>query len=141
MRHSLVSLLMLLSAVLVHAQAGPCTEDSIKKGNIPMAEDAFMYMPPFGKPVVGKSAIQDTSGKKFADRTNIKRDYVGEHRIVSSASGDMAYEYGTLDVSYDEKDDPKRHEFKAVILNVYKVKNGACQKVAGTMEPLEGSDH
>src|SRR5437762_7973824 len=81
------------------------------------------------------------SGGRLEASPNIKRDYVGEHRIVSSASGDMAYEYGTLDVSYDEKDDPKRHEFKAVILNIYKVKNGACQKLAGTMEPLEGSDH
>ena len=126
LRHSLVSLFILVSAILMHSQAGPCTETAIKQGNIPLADDAFSYMPPFGKPVLGKSAIQDSSEKKFAGRTNIKHSYVGEYRIVSSASGDMAYEYGTLDVSFDSKDDGQRHEFKAVILTVYKAKDGVC---------------
>ena len=63
---------------------------------MPVAADAFSYMPPYGKPVVGKPAIQAANTKSFADRTNIKHSWVGEHRIVSASSGEMAYEYGTV---------------------------------------------
>jgi hypothetical protein len=54
----------------------------------------------------------------------------------------MAYEYGTLDISYDSNNDGKRREFKAVILNVYKAgKDGVCRKVAGTREPLPDQEN
>jgi hypothetical protein len=144
MRYSLVALFILLSAVMTQAQTGPCTESAIKQGNIPVADDAFSYMPPYGKPVVGKPAIQDANTKSFSDRTNIKHSWAGEHRIVSAPSGDMAYEYGTVHVAYDSKEGGGlgHHEFEAVILNVYKAKDGVCQKVAGTMHPLgEQSKH
>ena len=78
---------------------------------------------------------QDTAEKKFAGRTNIKHSWESDRRIVASTSGDMAYEHGTMEMSYGE--DGKPHHFKAVMLNVYKAKGGTCQKVAGTMEPLK----
>jgi ketosteroid isomerase-like protein len=136
MRHSFVPMLILLSAVLAQAQAGPCTEAAIKEGNLPVAEDAFSYMPPYGKPVVGKPAIQAANEKSFSDRTNIRHSWVGDHRIVPSASGDMAYEYGTMRTSYDSKSEG-HHEFEAVMLTVYKAGDGVCRKVALTMQPLE----
>ncbi|MFY9529122.1 MAG: nuclear transport factor 2 family protein [Candidatus Acidiferrales bacterium] len=109
---------------------------------MPVADDAFSYMPPYGKPVVGKPAIQDANAKSFSDRVNIKSSWVGEHRIVSSPSGDMAYEHGTVHMTYDTKGDGQHHEFDAVILSVYKARNGICQKVALTMQPLdEPSEH
>jgi ketosteroid isomerase-like protein len=92
-------------------------------------------MPPYGKPVVGKPAIQAANEKSFSDRTNITRSWVGDHRIVSTPSGDMAYEYGTVHMGYDERG--KHNEFEAVILSVYKAKAGVCQIVASTMQPLE----
>lgn len=104
-----------------------------------MSEDAFSYMPPFGKPVSGKTAIQETAEKKFAGRTNIKHSWESDRRVVASASGDMAYEHGTMDVSYDEEG--KAHTFKAVMLNVYKAKGDVCERVAGTMQPLEEDEH
>jgi ketosteroid isomerase-like protein len=136
MRYSLVPWLILLSAVLMQAQSGPCTESAIKQGNLPSADDAFAFMPPYGKPVVGKPAIKEANEKSFSDRTNITRSWVGEHRIMSSPSGDMAYEYGTLHMGYDSKEDGHQ-EFEAVILSVYKAKDGVCQKVALTMQPLD----
>jgi ketosteroid isomerase-like protein len=136
MRHSFVPILTLFCAALTQAQAGPCTEAAIKEGNLPVAEDAFSYMPPYGKPVVGKPAIQAANEKSFSDRTNIQHSWVGDHRIVPSASGDMAYEYGTTHVSYDSKSGG-HHEFEAVILSVYKAGDGVCRKVAMTMQPLE----
>jgi len=68
---------------------------------------------------------------------NRKFEWAGDHRIVASESGDMAYEHGTMHVSYDDKSDGKQHTFDAVMLNVFKAKGAACQQVAGTMHPLE----
>ena len=130
MRYILVSLFMFVSTIFVCVQ-GPCTEAAVKEGKLPMANDAFSYMPPFGKPVSGKTSIQDTAQKKFAGRTNIRHSWESGHRIVASASGDMAYEHGIMDMSYDEEGKP--HSFKAVMLNVYKAKGGVCERVAGTM--------
>ena len=96
-------------------------------------------MPPYGKPAVGKPAINDANEKSFSDRTNIKSNWIGEHRIVSSPSGDMAYEYGTLHMSSDSKSKPAtgHEEFEAVMLIIYKAKGAVCQQVALTMQPLE----
>jgi len=122
MRYSLVILLFLSSAVRTQGQSGPCTQNAIERGHLPVAEDAFSYMPPYGKPVVGKGAIGEADTKSFSDRTNIKSGWVGEHRIVSSASGDMAYEYGTLHMSSDSKANPEtgHEDFEAAMLIVYK---------------------
>lgn len=56
MRYSLASLFILLSAGLTRAQTGPCTEASIQAGSLPASDDTFAYMPPYGKPVIGKPA-------------------------------------------------------------------------------------
>ncbi len=138
MRYRLLLLLIVLSAALTHAQRGPCSESAVKQGNLPSAEDAFAYMPPCGKPVIGKPAIKEANATSFSDRTNIKSNWVGEHRIVSSPSGDMAYEYGTLRVSSDSKSNPAsgHEEFEAVMLIVYRAKGAVCQQVAETMQPL-----
>jgi hypothetical protein len=138
MRYITILMFMLASTMIVSAQ-GPCTEAAVKEGKVQLADDAFSYMPPFGKPVSGKTAIHDTAEKKFAGRTNIKHSWEADHRIVASASGDMAYEHGTMDMSYDEGGKP--HTFKAVMLNVYKAKGGVCESVAGTMQPLEEDEH
>jgi hypothetical protein len=135
-----ISFVLLVSAVLAagaQAQTGPCTESAIKEGHLPIADNAFSFMPPFGKAVTGKAAIHDAAEKKFSDRTNMKFDWAGDHKIVASPSGDMAYEHGTMHVSYDTKGDGKHHEFSAVMLTVYKANGAACQQVAGTMHPLE----
>ena len=129
---------MLASTTFVFPQ-GLCTETGVKEGKVQLAKDAFSYMPPFGKPVTGEGAIQDTAEKKFAGRTNIKHSWGSDHRIVASASGDMAYEHGTMDMSYDEE--VKTHTFEAVMLNVYKANGSVCESVAGTMQPLEDHEH
>lgn len=63
---------------------------------------------------------------------------------MSTQSGDMAYEYGTLHMSSDSKRKPPtgHEEFEAVMLIVYQAKDGTCQQVAETMQPLyEQSKH
>ena len=131
----MAALLTLTFAGAARAQTGPCTETAVKQGPTPTADDAFSYMPPYGKPVVGKPAIQSTNKEKFSARTNVTREWAADHRIVATPAGDMAYEVGTLHMGYDE--DGKRTKFDAVMLTVFKAKNGACQLVALTMQPLE----
>lgn len=138
MRYVSISLFVLASTTFVCAQ-GPCTEAAVREGKLSLAKDAFSYMPPFGNPVTGKTAIQETSEKKFAGRTNIKHSWESDHRIVATASGDMAYEHGTMVMSYDEGG--KTQTFKSVILNVYKANGSVCESVAGTMQPLEKDEH
>jgi ketosteroid isomerase-like protein len=138
MRYLAILVFVLASTIWVFAQ-GSCTEAAVKDGKVQLAKNAFSYMPPFGKPVTGKEAIQDTAEKKFAGRTNIKHSWESDHRIVTSASGDMAYEHGTMVMSYDEGG--KTQTFKSVILNVYKANGNVCESVAGTMQPLEEDEH
>lgn len=135
----LASLFVVAFSVRAQGQAGPCTQRAIEGGHLPVADDAFSYMPPYGKPVVGKAEIKKADTTSFSDRTNIKSEWVGEHRIVPSASGEMAYEYGTLHLSSDSRSNPTTgHEhFKAAMLIVYKATGAACQQVALTMQPLE----
>lgn len=135
--YALALLSIAMSAAPAESQTGSCTEDSIKKGNVAVAGDAFAYMPPYGKPVVGKQEIQAANTKSFSERTNITRAWVGEHRIAVAPSGDMAYEYGTLDLGYDSKSEGHQ-EFKAVMLVVYRAHDGVCQQVALTMQPIDG---
>ena len=92
-------------------------------------------MPPYGKPAIGKPAIQSTNKEKFSARTNITREWAADHRIVTAPGGDMAYEAGTLHMGYDEGG--KRVKFDAVMLTVFKARNGVCEVAALTMQPLE----
>jgi hypothetical protein len=87
--------------------------------------------------VTGTAATEEAAKKSFSDRINRKFEWAGDHRIVTSRSGDMAYEHGTRHVSYDDKSDGKPHTFDAVMLSVFKAKGAVCQQVAGTMHPLE----
>jgi hypothetical protein len=135
-----VSLVCLLLLALtgtdpVLAQTRGCTESVIRNGHPPTADDAYTYMPAYGKPLIGKPAIQEGNVKNFGDRTNITRSWTKDHRISATSDGDMAYEYGTMRMGYDEGG--KRTEFEAVILTVFKARNGVCQMVALTMQPLE----
>src|ERR1700730_10238683 len=77
---------------------------------------------PLRKACYRQAAIKEADTKSFSDRTNIKRNWVGDHRIVPSLSGDIAFEYGTLHISSDSKGKPGagHEEFEAVMLIVYK---------------------
>ncbi len=129
-------LLLLGSFTLAQAQSGPCTEKGIQMGHIPVADDAFSYMPPYSRPVIGATEMKKADTESFSDRSNIQRSWEDDHRVVATAAGDMAYEYGTLRMSYDSKS--KGHqEFEAVMLIVYKARGATCEQAALTMQPLE----
>ena len=137
MRLSLIVSMFLLTATSVAAQTAQCTESAIKEGKVPVSDETFAFMPRYGKPVTGKPAMQAAEKEAFPGRTNFARTWQADHRIVVAPSGEMAYESGTLRVAYDEGG--KRTEFDAAMLLVYQVKNGTCQRVALTMNPLTPS--
>lgn len=130
------TLLLFLGSMTLAAQTGRCTEESIRTGGMPIANDAFSYMPPYGRPVIGNAGMKEANMKSFSDRTNIRRSWEDDHHIVVTPAGDMAYEYGTLRMSYDSKSEG-HHEFEAVMLLVYKAKDNKCEQAALTMQPLE----
>ena len=129
-------LLFLSSAALLQAQTGPCTQESISKGSMPLAEDAFSYMPPYGRPVIGNAGFKEANTKSFSGNTNVQQSWEDDHRIVITPAGDMAYEFGTLRMSYDSKSEGHQ-DFEAVMLMVYKAKGDKCEQAALTMQPLE----
>ncbi len=126
---------MLLISAPAWAQSGPCTENAIKQGKTPVSEDLFSYMPPYGRPRLGKGDVQRANTESFSGRTNVTRSWGSDHRIVPSASGDMAYEFGTQRMGYDENG--KHTDFEAAMLIVYRAKGNVCETAALTMHPLE----
>jgi ketosteroid isomerase-like protein len=137
MRSRYLPLLWLACATVVSAQSGPCTESAVLKGALPAADNAFSYMPVYSKPAETKAAADQANEESFSDRINRKFEWADDHHVGASPSGDMAYEHGTMHVSYDTKSDGKHHSFDAVMLVVYQAKGSECQQVAMTMYPLE----
>ena len=137
MRFNLALFLGLTFATVAHAQTGPCTESAVQKGGLPVADKAFTHMAAFNRPATTKAAADEAAKESFADRINRKFEWANDRVVVASPSGDMAYEHGTMHVSYDTKSDGKHHSFDAVMLMVYQATGPACQQVASTMYPLE----
>ena len=126
----------------VFAQKGPCTEESIKAesakpGPKPRIDDYYLFSGAFQKPVVGEAERRKAIDPVMAKRKNVKRDPDKPDRIVAAPSGDMAYEYGTGHMSFDDSDSGKHIDFTDAYLRVWKADNGSC-KLAATMAQPEG---
>ena len=137
MRSRYLLLFWLAAAVVACAQIGPCTEAAVRKGELPAADNAFNYMPAYSKPAATRSEVEQANKENFSDRINRTFEWADDHHVGASASGDMAFEHGTMHVSYETKSDGKHHSFDAVMLMVYQAKGSVCQQVALTMYPLE----
>ena len=129
----------------VIAQSGACTEASIKTAlskpgdpNV-MADDAYFYSGALDKPVVGKAALSKASKPIGESRKSENYSPAHPDRIVVSPSGDMAYEYGTERMAFDEKATGKHVDFTAAYLRVWKAEGGKCLVAAQMFEP-EGNE-
>jgi hypothetical protein len=76
-------------------------------------------------------------GPIAAQRKNEKQASEKPDKIVASPSGDMAYEYGTTRVQFDEKQSGQHQNFTAAYLRVWKSDGGACKIGAMMFEPEE----
>lgn len=133
-------LLIALLALPSLAQAGPCTAPFIKGQAAKaqpdsVADDLYFFSGALDKPVVGTRAAEKASAPVAARRKDEKHDPLHPDRVVVSASGDMAYEYGTAHMSYTERDTGKLIDFTAAYLRVWKGEGGSCKLAAEMFEP------
>jgi ketosteroid isomerase-like protein len=132
----LCALLCLLAASAVSQD---CSESKIRtsvenrtdKG----ADDEFFWSGAFDRPLVGKAALEQGMSAVGAKRKNWSQTSNAE-RIVVSKSGDMAYEYGTSSVSFDDPDG-KHVAFQAGYLRVWKSVEGQCRIAAMMARPYD----
>jgi len=144
------SLLIFLFSVTAVAQSGPCTEQGIRtaiavatqsradfRANF-VADDVYFFSGALEKPVVGKSEREKAGERVAASRENQKWGDDKPDRIVVAPSGDMAYEYGTKRLSFDEKETGKHADFTDAYLRVWKNAGGSCKVVAEMAQPEGG---
>jgi ketosteroid isomerase-like protein len=123
------------------AQNGACTEASIKSAVSKhddasvMADDTYFFSGALDKPVVGKTALSSASKPIGESRKSENYSPDQPERIVVSPSGDMAYEYGTERMAFDEKGTGKHVDFTAAYLRVWKAEGGRCLVAAQMFEP------
>ena len=126
-------------AVSAMAQSAPCTEQAIRdtgsRETAPMTNDMYWYSGALEKPVIGKTEGDKAWSDVDATRKNGKYT-VTPDRIIIAQSGDMAYEYGTSHVIFDEAKSGKHHDFTSAFLRVWKVADGSCKLAAAMFQPV-----
>lgn len=125
-------------------QSGPCKEQFVKEqvasnGSHAAADDAYFFSGALEKPVIGRASADRAFKPVAAQRTNAQYQPLKPDRIVAAPSGDMAYEYGTGGVSFDEVGSGKHIAFTAAYLRVWRAIDGSCKEAAVMFEP-EGND-
>jgi hypothetical protein len=126
------------------APRGPCTEQFVKEqisknNRNAVADDAYFFSGALEKPVVGEAAKDQAFKPVAAQRKNHKSEPLKPERVVAAPSGEMAYEYGTGNVSFEEVSSGKHIAFTAAYLRVWRSIDGSCKEAAFMAEP-EG-DH
>jgi hypothetical protein len=126
------------------APSGPCTEQFVKERvstNQPggRADDAYFFSGALEKPVIGGAAAEQAFKPVAAQRKNHTQEPLRPERIVAAPSGEMAYEYGTGNVSFDEVSSGKHVAFTAAYLRVWRSIDGSCKEAAFMAEP-EGNN-
>jgi ketosteroid isomerase-like protein len=123
------------------AQNGPCTEAAVKaakaaapKGALPYTDDHYFFSGALDKPVIGTQARRQASATIAAGRKN-ESMVESTGRIVADESGDMAYEYGTVHISYDDVKTAEHADFTSAYLRVWKADRGTCKVAAEMAEP------
>jgi hypothetical protein len=135
---------VLSSAAVAMGQGGACSEQNIRaiiaKGltTANLTQDHYFFSGALDKPVIGEAARQQAGVPILAARKN-ESDSDKTERIVVAGSADMAYEYGTGNVSYDDVKTGKHVNFSAAYLRVWRVDGGVCKVAAEMYEPEEGN--
>jgi hypothetical protein len=123
------------------AQSGPCTEQFVKeqvstgRRHTAVADDAYFFSGALEKPVIGRAAADQAFKPVAAQRKNHTQEPLKPERIVAAPSGEMAYEYGTGNVSFDEVSSGKHIAFTAAYLRVWRSIDGSCKQAAFMAEP------
>ena len=142
---TITSAFVMLFSVAAVAQKGPCTEQAIRDAiskHDPnwVTDDFYFFSPAFNKPLITISEVKEAGQKVAQSRDNETHDPYKPDRIVVALSGDMAYEYGTHHLSFDEKQNGKHQDFTNAYLRVWRAVDSSC-KAAAVMLVHEGERH
>ena len=145
MRFAVAVAMVFLFVTQAFSQSGPCTESAVKSlidkhGENAVSDDAYYFTGALDQPVVGKAAHDNAVKTVEESRQNMKTTPLRPDRIVVAPSGDMAYEYGTEQVSFDERASGKHREFTTAYLRVWRAVDGQC-KIAALMAQREGKEN
>jgi hypothetical protein len=144
MKRICLLLLLLAAPIAVMAQGSACSEqtirDAVQNRTIKYTDDNFFWSGAYDKPMVGKA--EQAEGRKKAEGEEPRKNEVSaDHpqRVVVSKSGDMAYEYGAGEMSYDEQKTGKHVSFQTGYLRVWKSVDGQCRVAATMFKPVEST--
>lgn len=142
--------LAFVATVLLHpfsafAQKGPCTEEFIRTESAkpvppPRTDDYYLFNPVLEKPVIGteeRNKANNALAPLMVKRKNMKSEPPKVDRVVVTPSGDMAYDYGTIDSSYDDSDTGNHVDATVAYLGIWRADGGLC-KLAAMMLQREG---
>jgi hypothetical protein len=137
-------LLLLAAPIAVEAQGSACSErtirDAVQNKMIKYTDDNFFWSGAYDKPMIGK--VEQEEGRKKAEAEEPrKNEFSADHpqRVVVSKSGDMAYEYGGGEMSFDEQKTGKHVSFQVGYLRVWKSVDGQCKVAATMFKPIEST--
>ncbi len=144
MNKSFALFFFLAAPIAATAQGSACSEqtirDAVQNKKIQYTDDDFFWTGAYDKPMVGKT--EQAEGRKKAEAEEPRKNEVNaDHpqRVVVSKSGDLAYEYGTGEMSYDEQKTGKHTSFQLGYLRVWKLVDGQCKVAATMVRPIEST--
>lgn len=144
MKHLFMLLPILMVPVAVMGQGSACSErgirDAILNHEVKVADDAFFFSGSHDAPVIEK-AEKEADAKRIEAEVPRKNPMVElrPQRIVASASGDMAYEYGRGNVGFDLPKTSKHVSFQVGYLRVWRRIDGECKVAAHMMREIRGT--
>jgi hypothetical protein len=141
MRTCLVLLAVLSFSGVAAAQSGVCSESAVKAakaaagtGALPYTSDHYFFSGALDKPVIGTAAAKQ-AGSAVAARRKNESQTAKTDRIVADDSGSMAYEYGTVHISFADVKTGGHEDFTSAYLRVWKADGGECKVAAEMAEP------
>ncbi|MGB6429000.1 MAG: DUF4440 domain-containing protein [Candidatus Acidiferrales bacterium] len=142
---TICALVFLLAAPIAAMAQGPaCSEqtirDAVQNKTIKYTDDNFFWSGAYDQPIIGAAAREEAKAKAEAEEPR-KNEVDADHpqRVDVSQSGDMAYEYGGGEVSYDEQKTGKHVSFQTGYLRVWKSVDGQCEVAATMVKPVEST--
>jgi hypothetical protein len=144
MKKICILLLLFLAPIGAQAQGSACSErtirDAVQNKTITYTDDSFFWSGAYDKPMIGK--VEQEKGQKKVEAEEPRKNEVdADHpqRVVVSNSGDMAYEYGGGEISFDEQKTGKHVSFEVGYLRVWKTVDGQCKVAATMFKPIEST--
>ena len=132
----IISLGLLLAGffiVLLTSQAQSNAEKELRQAiethKTEVADDVIFWSGATDRPVIGKSVSDKKAEEIGSTRKNEKHGQSKIERLVVSSSGDLAYEYGSSTLEFDDAQSGKHESFSPTYLRVWR-KDGSVWKVA-----------